>query len=59
MARSTRIACVETAAMERSSGVFLSRASPLYEQKAVGMQRVTSPSASSLRKAGEVQSQAV
>ena len=51
-------ACVFIACMERSSGVFLSSASPLYEQNAVGMYNVT-PSESFFKNAGEVQSHAV
>ncbi len=46
------------ACIERRSGVFLSRASPLYEQNAVGIQRIV-PVASSLINAGEVISQTV
>ena len=52
------VACLLIASIERSSGVFSSSASPVYEQNAVGMQRVT-PAVSSFKKAGEVQSQAV
>ena len=37
-----RIACTFNASIERRSGVFLSKASPVYEQKAVGIQRVCS-----------------
>ena len=37
---STREAALLTAAIERRSGVFLSRASPFQETKAVGMQSV-------------------
>ena len=44
--------------MDLSKGVFLSRASPVYEQKAVGMHSVT-PEASSRKNAGDVQSHAV
>jgi hypothetical protein len=35
-----RIACVLSASIDRSSGVFLSRASPVQDTKAVGMQSV-------------------
>ena len=38
----TRFACSSMALMERSSGVFLSSASPVYEQKAVGMHSTSS-----------------
>jgi hypothetical protein len=38
--RNMRSAWWLRACMERKSGVFLSRASPLYEQKAVGIYRV-------------------
>src|SRR6188508_2333030 len=38
---STRTACFETASIERSSGVFLSSASPVQLTKAVGMTSVT------------------
>ena len=51
-------ACMLIASIERRRGVFWSRASPVYEQKAVGMQRVA-PAASSRTKAGDVQSHAV
>lgn len=37
-----RRACLLSASIERRSGVFLSKASPVYEQKAVGIQRVCS-----------------
>ena len=37
---STRTACFESASIERSSGVFLSSASPVQLTKAVGMTRV-------------------
>ena len=56
--RTIRIACVESASMERKSGVFLSSASPLKEQNAVGMHRIT-PVASSFKNAGEVMSHTV
>lgn len=49
---------MESASVERRSGVFLSKASPVYEQNAVGMQSVT-PDESSFKKAGDVQSHAV
>ena len=39
--RSTRTACFETASIERSSGVFLSSASPVQLTKAVGITSVT------------------
>ena len=35
-----RTACLLTASIERSSGVFLSSASPVYAQNAVGMHSV-------------------
>ncbi len=47
-------ACLLIASILRRSGVFWSSASPLYEQNAVGMQRV-----SSFKKAYELGSQAV
>ena len=53
-----RTACLLRASIERRRGVFLSSASPVYEQNAVGMQSVT-PAASSRRNAGDVQSHAV
>ena len=40
---STRTACFESASIERSSGVFLSSASPVQLTKAVGMTRVVAP----------------
>ena len=55
---SMRTACFESASIERSRGVFLSSASPVHEQKAVGMQRVV-PLGFSRMKAGLVGSQAV
>ena len=54
----TRRACLQMASIERSSGVFLSSASPVQEQKAVGMQSVV-PLGFSRMKAGLVGSQAV
>ena len=48
----------DTASQERRSGVFLSSASPVHEQNAVGMVSVA-PSGDLRRKAGEVGSQAV
>src|SRR5215211_3283426 len=39
--RSTRTACVESASIDRRSGVFLSSASPLQLTNAVGMTSVT------------------
>ena len=51
-------ACLFTAAIERSRGVFLSRASPVHETKTVGIQRVT-PLGVSISQAGRVMSQAV
>ncbi len=53
-----RIAWRERASIERSSGIFLSSASPVQETKAVGMQRVTVASPRT-RNAGLVGSQAV
>ncbi|SLA13335.1 Uncharacterised protein [Mycobacteroides abscessus subsp. abscessus] len=38
--RSTRIACLLMACWLRSSGTFLSRASPVHEMKIVGMHSV-------------------
>jgi hypothetical protein len=38
---STRTACFDTASIERSSGVFLSSASPVQLTKAVGITSVT------------------
>jgi hypothetical protein len=37
----TRTACADTASIERSSGVFLSSASPVQLTNAVGMTSVT------------------
>ena len=37
----TRTACLETASIDRSSGVFLSSASPVQLTNAVGMTSVT------------------
>jgi len=56
---STRIACVLTASMERSSGVFLSSASPVQLTNTVGMHRVTTPLGFFSRNAGLVASQIV
>ena len=53
-ARKTRIACLFRASIDRSRGVFLSSASPVYEQNAEGIYSVLP-----LIKTGEVQSQAV
>ena len=50
----TRLACFSRATWERSRGVRLSRASPVYEINAVGMQRT-----SSLMKVGLAGSQTV
>jgi len=55
---STRTACLLSASIDRSSGVFLSSASPRYEQKALGMYSVMFLPFS-LTKTGEVQSHAV
>jgi hypothetical protein len=52
------MACSLSASIERSRGVFLSRASPVQETNAVGMHSVAVP-ALRLRKTGLVQSQAV
>ncbi len=38
-----RIACSETASIERSSGVFMSSASPVHATNAVGMHNVAVP----------------
>jgi hypothetical protein len=54
----TRTACLFSASIERSSGVFLSRASPVYEQNALGMYSVMFLPFS-LTNTGEVQSHAV
>ena len=51
-------AWVLTASSDLSRGVFLSSASPVYEQNAVGMQSMV-PVASSFKNAGEVMSHAV
>ena len=40
---STRTACFDSASIERSSGVFLSSASPVQLTNAVGMTSVTAP----------------
>ena len=56
--RSSRWAWALTAALERSSGVFLSRASPVQLTNTVGMQRVT-PLGVRINQAGLVTSQAV
>src|SRR6185369_10218511 len=40
---STRTACFESASIERRSGVFLSRVSPVQLTNAVGITRVTAP----------------
>ncbi len=55
---STRRACLFSACIERSSGVFLSSASPVQEQNAVGMQSVL-PFGFSRMYAGLVTSHAV
>lgn len=49
-----RVACLLIASADFRRGAFLSRVSPLYETKMVGIQRTLSR-----RKAGEVQSQYV
>src|SRR5690606_3459016 len=56
--RRMRMACSLIASTDRSSGVFLSSASPVHEAKAVGMHSVASPPVFR-RKAGLVGSQAV
>lgn len=48
-----------TAWSDRSSGVFLSRASPVQLTNAVGMHSVTTPEGFFMRNAGLVASQAV
>src|SRR6202522_3532585 len=53
-----RTACFDSASTERSRVVFLSRASPVQEQKAVGIQRVV-PLGLSRMNAGLVGSHAV
>ena len=50
----TRIACLFKTSIERNNGVFLSNASPLYEQNAVGIHKEPS-----FINAGDVQSHAV
>ena len=54
----TRFACSSMALMERSSGVLLSRASPVHDTNTVGMHSVL-PLVVSRRNAGEVGSHAV
>ncbi len=54
----SRRAARSSACIERSSGVFLSSTSPVYEQKTVGMQSVA-PLLWRLMKTGLVTSQAV
>jgi len=49
---------ISNACIERRSGVFLSNASPLYEQNAVGIHKIQALSVS-LMNAGDVQSHAV
>ena len=51
-------ACVSSAWVDRRTGVFLSRASPVHDTKAVGMARVV-PLGFSMMKAGLVTSHAV
>ena len=55
---SARTAERESASIERSSGIFLSSASPVQEANAVGMHSIA-PFGFSRMKAGEVGSQAV
>ena len=55
---SARSAAFERASIERSSGILVSRASPVHEANAVGMQR-TAPLGFSRMNAGLVGSQAV
>ncbi len=52
------MAAPESASMERSSGILWSRASPVQDVKAVGMQS-SAPLGFSRMNAGEVGSQAV
>src|SRR5262245_46209731 len=56
--RRSRTACASIAWQDRRRGVFLSSASPVQEQKAVGIISVD-PDGVSRRNAGEVGSQAV
>ena len=53
-----RTACFDSASIERSSGVFLSSASPVQLTNAVGMTSVTAPPLFSSQ-GGEVGSHAV
>ena len=55
---SARMADLDSASMERSSGILWSSASPVQEANAVGMQS-SAPFGFSRMKAGEVGSQAV
>jgi hypothetical protein len=56
--RSAPIAAPESASIDRSSGIFVSSASPVHEANAVGMQS-TAPLGFSRMNAGEVGSHAV
>ena len=56
--RSARTADVESASIERSSGILWSSASPVHDANAVGMQS-SAPFGFSRMKAGEVGSHAV
>ena len=56
--RSARIADVDSASIERSSGIFVSSASPVHETNAVGMHS-SAPLGFSRMNAGEVGSHAV
>ena len=54
-----RRACLDSASIERSSGVFLSSASPVHDTNAVGMHERACRSGSRMMNAGLVGSQAV
>ena len=56
--RSARIADFDSASIERSSGIFVSSASPVHDTNAVGMHS-SAPLGFSMMNAGEVGSQAV
>ena len=56
--RSARIALVDSASIERRSGILWSSASPVHDANAVGMQR-NAPFGFSRMNAGDVGSQAV
>jgi hypothetical protein len=56
--RSARIAALDSASIERSSGIFVSSASPVHETNPVGMHS-SAPLGFSRMKAGELGSHAV